>query len=147
MTADRETFTERLNALFERRERTTGRSQTLNEFLNDFEAVTGTRVSKGYLSELRNGVVTDPRMALIQAFAEYFQVPTDYFFGGAETATGSSAAKADLIRALTDAGARVGLRAGGLSDESLNEVTRIIDRLREKEGLMPVTDRDHPGPE
>ncbi|MDP0396990.1 transcriptional regulator [Tsukamurella strandjordii] len=134
------TFTESLNELFDNREEATGRRQSLSEFLSDFERVTGTRISKGYLSELRSGVVTDPRLELIRAFARYFDVPASYFLGdGDET----DSAHAELTRSLTAAGAQIGLRAGGLSEQSMRELTRLIDDLREQEGLAAVDD-DYP---
>lgn len=77
--ADQDSFADRLNRLFAERTSKTGVELSLSQFISDFRDQTGVTLSKGYLSELRNGVAPDPRLDLVRAFSRYFNVDPSYF--------------------------------------------------------------------
>lgn len=135
-SVDGDSFAARLNRLIAEHEAKTGVTLSLSQFMRDFQQTTGMTLSKGYLSELRNGLAPEPRLDLVRALARYFGVSPHYFLGdGAETA------RQDLADALRHAGAnQLGLRAAGLSETSIRHIAQIIDNIRALEGLPPVDD-------
>ena len=133
------TFADKLNKLMEVLAIADGKPMTANGFLADFKAKTGVAISKGYLSELRNGVVTAPRVDLVQALAQYFGVRASYFLDSEEDEI--NAARLELLDSLKVGGAmNLGLRATGLSAQTIQSIAQIIDTARKLEGLEPIED-------
>ncbi|MBF6328470.1 transcriptional regulator [Nocardia transvalensis] len=131
------TFAQKLNKLLEVLAREDGRAMSAARFLEDFTAKTGMKLSAGYLSELRNGRVTAPRMDLIEALASYFRVNPAYFFPGPTDE--ENQARLDLLASMRDNQAQnLAIRASGLSAPTLRRLATIIESARVLENL-PAT--------
>lgn len=96
----------------------------------------GVTISASYIWYLRTGQRNNPTFKHVNALARFFGVPPAYFF---DDATGARVeAELELLTAMRHAGVRdIALRAVGLSPQSLDTVTDIINRVRELEGLPP----------
>ncbi|MFI5783557.1 transcriptional regulator [Nocardia sp. NPDC051570] len=134
------TFADKLNKLLEVLARENGRPMSGARFLEDFTATTGTSLSAGYLSELRNGHVTAPRMDLVEALASYFRVNPAYFFPGPKDQ--ENQARLELLASMRDNQAQnLAIRASGLSAPTLRRLATIIESARVLENL-PATPGD-----
>ncbi|QIS20602.1 transcriptional regulator [Nocardia terpenica] len=134
---DEITFAQKLNKLLEVLARDGDRPMSGARFLEDFTAKTGMKLSAGYLSELRNGHVTAPRIDLIEALAAYFRINPAYFFPGPEDQ--ENQARLDLLGSMRDNQAQnLAIRASGLSAPTLRRITAIIESARALENL-PAT--------
>lgn len=136
MTAD---FAERLNKLFEM-VHPPGRGPHTNAEVCEALAAAGHRISKPYLSQLRSGHRRNPSTQTVVALARFFKVAPDYFFNDVY------AAKIDhdlqlLAQLQSDGLRRLSNRAYDLSDQSLDLLTSIAEKLRAGEGL-PATPPD-----
>ena len=112
-----------------------GRPNTLDQVV-DGVAAAGYEISASYLSQLRNGVKTNPTLNTIRGLAAFFGVPAAYFLDEAEEARIND--QLSVIVAMRDAGVRnVALRTHGLSDRDLAALHAMISSLREARGLPP----------
>ena len=129
-----ESFTSRLNYLFETRRDADGEPFTNNAVLAGISDAGEGTISRGYLSELRNGIKDNPTIKHVEALANFFGVDPSYFI------TEEGRARERLAEAMQSFGVRdLALRAEGVSSQSLNAVADILDRLgelerREREG-------------
>jgi transcriptional regulator with XRE-family HTH domain len=94
----------------------------------------GPTISATYLWQLRKGLRDNPTKKHIEALAGFFGVPPAYFFDDA--AAERINAELDLLAAMRDNGVRrVALRSAGLSPESLDAITTMVEQARRLEGL------------
>lgn len=122
-------FADRLNRLFATHLSPSGREYTLREVSD----ATGGALSVAYLSLLRKGGVTRPRVDKVQLLADFFGVSVTYFTDKDGT---SAAAADDLSEALRAALAKPGvrelaLRASELSAEEHALYLRLLDYAKE----------------
>jgi hypothetical protein len=97
-------------------------------------------VTGAYIGQLRKGAKT-PGLKLVPLFARFFGVKAAFFVE--DEVTRRVTGQFELLRELSQAGVKqVALRAIGLSPQSLNEVMKKIEAVREKEGLPPAPDED-----
>lgn len=132
-------FAERLNKLFDM-VHPPGRPPHTNSEVCDVLAAGGHPISKPYLSQLRSGRRTNPSEETVAALARFFKVNPSYFSDHVY------AAKIDHdLELLSQIQGyelrRLSSRAFDLSEESLNLLTSLADKLRASEGLPPA----HPG--
>lgn len=100
----------------------------------------GVRLSASAIQQLRTGQKKNPTRQSITALASFFGVPAGYFFD--EQVAERAKAEIELVAAMRDEGVRkVALRASGLSTQSLQLLTNVIEQARHWEGL-PDTDAD-----
>jgi transcriptional regulator with XRE-family HTH domain len=134
------TFAQKLNKLMEVFARENGRPMTAARFLADFTAKTGASISAGYLSELRTGKVSAPRIDLVDKLAVYFKVNPSYFLTG--PADMENQARLDLLASMRDNQVHsLAIRAAGLSESALRRLAVIIESNRVMENL-PATPGD-----
>ncbi|MFJ6749184.1 MULTISPECIES: hypothetical protein [unclassified Streptomyces] len=135
-------FADRLNYLFDR-----VRPPGAKEFSNAHVARTissygDDSYTGAYLGMLRNGQRT-PTITLVPLLARFFGVEAGYFVE--DEITRKVTAQFELLRKLSRAGVKqVALRAIGLSDESLGEVLKAIDAVRQQEGLPAEPEQNLP---
>lgn len=126
-------FADRLNRLFET-VHPPGRKPHTNSEVADAVTAAGHKLSKPYLSQLRNGHRTNPSHETVTALARFFRVRPDYFYDDIY------AAKIDhdleLLAQLRGASLRrLSSRAFDLSVESQEMLTAMAEKLRRGEGL------------
>jgi transcriptional regulator with XRE-family HTH domain len=117
-------FAERLNKLFD-----TCRAPNGAEYsLADVSKATQGKLSRSYLSLLRSGSVTRPRIDKVQLLAEFFRVPVTYFTDDDTAGAADHAEMSDALRsALAKPGvAEVALRAGELGPDELALVLELL---------------------
>ncbi|MCF3123130.1 MULTISPECIES: helix-turn-helix domain-containing protein [Streptomyces] len=94
----------------------------------------GIPISGSYIWLLRKGRRTNPTLKHLEGIAQFFGVPAAYFLDDKVAATVH--AELGLLSALRDAQVHhVALRAAGLSPESLDTISELIERVRALEGL------------
>lgn len=94
----------------------------------------GPTISATYVWQLRKGLRDNPTKNHMEALAQFFGVPAAYFFD--EDAAERIDAELELLSAMRDSSVRqMALRATGLSKESLESITGIIENARRIEGL------------
>jgi transcriptional regulator with XRE-family HTH domain len=94
----------------------------------------GGEISGTYIWQLRKGKKDNPTKKHLEALAGFFGVPVVYFFEAA--AARQVGAELETLKLLQDVKARrIGLRAVGLSERSMDTVAEMLDRVRELEGL------------
>lgn len=136
-SADPGVIAERLQYLFENKRKPDGKKYSYREAIRAIEDAGGASISVGYLSQLVNGVRTNPMMDAIQGLAKFFGVPLSYFDEHEDTEETNEQLK--LVAALQHAGVQdVAMRTVGLPPESVKLVLSMIDRVREVEGLPPA---------
>ncbi len=102
---------------------------------------TGIPVSGSYIWLLRRGRRDNPTLKHLEGIAKFFGVPPAYFFDDEVAATVH--AELELLSALRDSQVQhVALRAAGLSRESLDTISELIERVRTLEGLPGQTPGD-----
>jgi hypothetical protein len=127
-------FAEKLNHLWDT-VHPPGQPNTLDQVV-DGVAAAGYEISASYLSQLRNGVKTNPTLNTMRGLAAFFGVPAAYFLDEAEEARIND--QLSVIVAMRDAGVRnVALRTHGLSERDLAALHAMISSLREARGLPP----------
>lgn len=102
-------------------------------------AKTGVSISAAYLWQLRSGLKTNPTLAHLQAIASFFGVPPSYLVNeGIDENIEAQLRAAQIFR---DAGIRdLAARGSGLTPASLENIMRIVDQVRQVEGLPPIDD-------
>lgn len=124
----------KLNRLIE----ATGKSDlSMTKLAQEITDATGVRFTRGYMWELCNEKVPNPRLDVIQALAAFFKVEPSYFTDPSKDAI--NAARLDLLESLREGEVKtLGMRAAGLSPETIQRISKIIDNARELEGLDPI---------
>jgi transcriptional regulator with XRE-family HTH domain len=126
-------FADRLNHLFRIVVPSGGGPYSTDEVARVITAG-GVPISSSYIWLLRNGQRNNPTLRHISALAKFFGVPPAYFFDDEVAATVDAELK--FLVSLRDVGVqRIATRAAGLSSESLQSISDIIERIRDLEGL------------
>lgn len=126
-------FAERLNKLFET-VHPPGRKPHTNAEVAGTLSADGHRISKPYLSQLRNGHRTNPSQDTINALARFFKVKPDYFYDDVYAARIDH--DLELLSQLRGHGLRrLSSRAFDLSVESQELLSTMAEKLRRGEGL------------
>jgi transcriptional regulator with XRE-family HTH domain len=96
------------------------------------QRATGNRITASYVWKLRTGAMGNPGLSALEALADFFQVPLDYFSRGGEyledtirlahTMPNSGGSRQDALR-------RLAARADSLSDEHLRAVVELAEYL------------------
>ena len=108
--------------------------QQVADAINARSAETGVTLSHATIWQLRTGRFTDPRLSHLQGLADFFGVPIGYFTDDEVAARVDT--DLDLVAAMRDAGVRqVALRARGLSPQTLQALTAMVEAARRLEGL------------
>lgn len=98
-------------------------------------------VSPAYIYMLRKGQRDNPTKRHLELLASFFGVPPTYFFD--DEASEKIEAEMDVVAAMRDGEVRqVAARVNGLSSKSLAGLLRMIDALRDIEGLGNTTPND-----
>lgn len=120
------TLADRINDLFATHNPPGERPPTLEAVCKAINEQGATSLSIGYLSELRRGEVTNPRMDTLKALADYFHVSVSYFFDDEP----ESKAELRLLRAMREKNVTdLALKASELDQETLEHIASIIERL------------------
>lgn len=123
---------DRINALFDTFYAPGERPPSLDLVVQEITARGGS-MSVGYLSELRTGKATNPRLDHLKALADYFGVPLSYFTD--DDASREIAEEMRLLRALRDTQVRsLALRASYLDDETRAALAAIINNMAPDDG-------------
>lgn len=124
-------FAEKLDALVASLVDADGSAVSGNRFVAMFNEVSPVRLSTGYFSELRTGVVTNPRMDLVEALAEFFQISPSYFFPSADDDL--NVERVRLLGSMRRANVtRLAARTDGLSADALHRIIGVIEEERSK---------------
>lgn len=123
--AAEETFAAKLGRLFDSVRREDGQPYTPREVAEELTR-RGHKVSKSYLYALLKGERDAPGHALVEALAEFFEVPVEYF---SHTERGRELNQQyEIVAALGEANVRtIAARASQLSPESLKNVLEFIE--------------------
>jgi transcriptional regulator with XRE-family HTH domain len=126
------TLAEKIDTLFQVVRRPNREQFSHEEVAKACREATGESFSAPYLWQLRTGRRTNPTKRHLEALAQFFQVPTSYFFDeGQSTAI---AKELELLAALRDAEVRsVALRAVNLSREGIGTISDMIDVIARRE--------------
>ncbi len=140
MTTEK-SFAELLDHLF-RTVHPTGRgSYTYAEVSQGIRDASGVTISASAIQQLRTGVNKNPKMQTIRALAGFFGVEPSYFFDEGEAER--QRAEIQVVAAMRDQGVRrIALRANGLSPESLDMLTTVINQARRLEGVPETENSD-----
>lgn len=132
-------FAQRLNELFASHLSPYGREYTLTEVSN----ATDSRVSVAYLSLLRKGGVSRPRVDKLEVIASFFKVPLTFFTQtGADDGSDAEALSSELQAALAKPGVReVALRAGELGENERKLLLQMLDYSRTVAEQARTTER------
>lgn len=121
------TLADRINALFDTFYAPGERPPSLEMVVQEIQARGGS-MSVGYLSELRTGKATNPRIDHLRVLADYFGVPLSYFTDDGESR--QIAEEMRLLRALRDNDVRaLALRASYMDDETRAALTAVINNI------------------
>jgi transcriptional regulator with XRE-family HTH domain len=97
-------------------------------------------ISPTYIWQLRKGLRDNPTKKHLEALADFFGVNPTYFFD--DEAAKRIDTELDLLATLRDSGVRqLALRAFGLSPETLDSITHMVERARDLEGLESAKPR------
>lgn len=119
-------FADRLNWLFATRLTPDGRPYTLREVSDR------TRISIGYLGNMRRGAVTMPTADKVQALADFFGVPITFFTREDVPILSPDALDEPLLEALAKPHVReFALRAGELGDVERAVVLQMLKNAQE----------------
>ncbi|MDI3423378.1 Secondary metabolite protein [Streptomyces luteolus] len=112
---------------------------TYSEVSQGIRNGSGVAVSASAIQQLRTGTNTNPKMQTIRALAGFFGVSPGYFFSEEEAER--QRAEIQVVAAMRDQGVRrVALRANGLSAESLDMLSTVINQARRLEGMSEADD-------
>jgi transcriptional regulator with XRE-family HTH domain len=94
----------------------------------------GIETTPAYISMLRRGRRANPSLAILTGMAKVFAIPTAYFYDP-EVADRLNQ-DLELLVAVRQAGMeKIALRASALSPRGLREIGRIVEAVRQIEGL------------
>jgi transcriptional regulator with XRE-family HTH domain len=132
---------DKINHLFETIRRPDGSPHSNDEVAAAMAASGGPAISGTYLWLLRRGERDNPTKRHLEALAGFFDVSPAYFFDDAKSqAIARELSVLRAARSLTDAGVtRVATRLGGVSPGGLASILKIVEHVREIEGLDPAT--------
>ncbi|MEO3976913.1 hypothetical protein [Streptomyces sp. CAU 1734] len=135
-------FADRLNYLFDR-VRPPGADEYSNAHVARMISSYGEDgITASYIGLLRKGQ-RNPTVKLLPLFARFFGVEAGFFVDDAVTSRVTG--QLELLRKISQAGVKqVALRAIGLSPQSINEVMKKIDAVREREGLPSAPEQELP---
>lgn len=126
------TLAEKIDTLFQTIRRPNGEQFSHEEVAKACREASGESFSAPYLWQLRTGRRTNPTKRHLEALAQFFKVPTSYFFD--EEASTAIAKELELLAALRDADVRsVALRAVNLSREGIGTISDMIDVIARRE--------------
>lgn len=129
MADDPGTLATRLNALFATFHPAGQKPPSIEAVCQAINAKGGATISVGYLSELRRGQATNPRLDHLKALADYFGVDVAYFTDEERSAEIQSELR--LLRAIRDQRIRaLALRAGELDSASLDALAAVLEDLQ-----------------
>jgi transcriptional regulator with XRE-family HTH domain len=141
-------FAERLNRLFELVLAPDGKPYTNEAVVNALAArEDGLTISKGYLSELRNGKKLNPTLRHIEALADFFGVDPAYFVADEQRAE-EIQQQIQTLRDLGQAGVRsIALRARDAAADNLSLIEAILDQIvRHQQGRQHAEGDAEGGP-
>ncbi|MEU9014119.1 hypothetical protein AB0D12_31000 [Streptomyces sp. NPDC048479] len=108
----------------------------------EIRETTGRAISGTYLWELATGKKSNVTLDHLEALAEFFGVPVEYFVN--EGVANKVNAQLALASALGDAQVRnLALRANGLSTASLDALLAMVDEVRRLQDLTRIDGQDH----
>jgi transcriptional regulator with XRE-family HTH domain len=111
-----------------------GREYTHEQVATAIEESGGPTISATYLWQLRTGKRDNPTMRHLEALSGFFGVPPSYFFD--EDTAARVDDQLELLVALRDHHVRqLAILANGLSTETLETITTMLERARQLEGL------------
>lgn len=131
------TLAEKLNHLFAT-VHPSGRGEfTLDEVAEAINKHGETSITAAYLSQLRRGQRTNPSKNVLEALAWFFGVSPAYFFN--DELAGKIEAELGLVVAMRRASVQqIALRAAELSEESLRNLSVLIEHWQELERSATV---------
>jgi transcriptional regulator with XRE-family HTH domain len=133
----------KLQFLFETVRKPNGKKYTYREVIEGVAEQGGPKFSIGYLSQLVNGVRTNPMLDSLTAIATFFNVPLSLFDVSTDTAEAEERMK--LAARLQSAGVEsIAQRVVGLNQGNLSALETLIDQMRAMQGL-PAVDRESGG--
>lgn len=137
------TFAERLQFLFRVVRHKSGRPYNVTEVAEAINAGGRYSISRGYISAMKEGLKPIPSRDCVEAIADFFGVPADYFYN--DDTAGWVEKEIALVSALRNSPVKnISLQAFGLSEASLEAVAGTIARLRQLEGLPSSADGPAP---
>ncbi len=126
------TLAQKVDWLFDVRRTAQGRQYTYGQV----QRATGNRITASYVWKLRTGAMSNPGLCALEALADFFQVPLDYFSQGGEYLEDSlrvafalpedRVARQDALQMVTE-------HMGSLSDEGLRTVMEVVEYVRTHE--------------
>ena len=120
---------QKVDWLFDVRRGTQGRPFTYGQI----QRGSGNRITASYVWKLRTGAMSNPGLSALQALADFFEVPLDYFGSAGEYLEGSirlSQALPDSASARQELVQRVTAQADDLSDDGLRAAAQVIEYWR-----------------
>lgn len=142
MTRAADAIAAKIEYLFNTVRRPDGREYTYDEI----ERGTQGRVSRSYVWKLRNGRSQNPSLDVIEALAEFFHVPPEFFFSldnDAEDAQRDAALVAALLH--DPAARRLAEAARGMTPTAVRIVLGLIAALRPIDGMVADAARQAAG--
>lgn len=123
------TLAQKVDWLFDLRRTPQGRQFTYGQV----QRQTGNRITASYVWKLRTGAMSNPGLSALEALADFFQVPLDYFSEGGEYLEES----VRLTGAMREDGTSrqstlqmLNTQAESLSDHALQVVLEMAEYLR-----------------
>jgi transcriptional regulator with XRE-family HTH domain len=105
-----------------------------NEVAEAIKKAGGPKISGTYIWQLRKGIRDNPTKLHLEALAAFFKVRPAYFFDDEEADRTEVGLR--LLATLRDTEARnIAARLPGVSPDSLQVISKMLDRLGELEGL------------
>jgi transcriptional regulator with XRE-family HTH domain len=126
------TLAQKVDWLFDTKRTAQGRQFTYGQV----QRATGNRITASYVWKLRTGAMSNPGLSALEALANFFQVPLDYFAEGGEYLENSLTvmkAPPDEKVAREDALQLVNEHASTLPDDKLRAVVEVVEYLRTHE--------------
>jgi transcriptional regulator with XRE-family HTH domain len=126
------TLAEKVDWLFDNRRSPQGRQFTYGQV----QRATGNRITASYVWKLRTGAMSNPGLCALEALANFFEAPLDYFGEGGEylensltmmkTAPDEKVGREDALQLVKD-------HASKLPDDKLRAVVEVVEYLTAKE--------------
>ncbi|MDB5056821.1 MAG: transcriptional regulator [Chloroflexi bacterium] len=126
------TLAQKVDWLFDTRRTAQGRQFTYGQV----QRATGNRITASYVWKLRTGAMSNPGLCALEALANFFQVPLDYFAEGGEYLESSLSvikSPADEKVAREDALQLVNDHVSSLPDDKLRAVVEVVEYFRTHE--------------